>query len=181
MTANEEQALLTILRENSDIEVTEILARLASSEYAYLSREQIETHLAQLRPWLQPWRGRHGRSGSKTASVAAELNKNGVAESAASSKKQFHENLLAAFPLRQLLEKRYEFRGSSPEMAQALSFYDNGDDEQALGYIALLSEDYSAAIDSLTTALRLDKNLQPFEQFAERLIAALLNDAALHL
>ncbi|MDZ7362672.1 MAG: SpoIIE family protein phosphatase [candidate division KSB1 bacterium] len=226
LTANEEQALLTILRENSDIEVTEILARLASSEYAYLSREQIETHLAQLRPWLQPWRGRHGRSGSKTASVAAELNKNGVAESAASSKKQFHENLLAAFPLRQLLEKRYEFRGSSPEMAQALRFYDNGDYEQALeaflrlrtvirnsapmhcffgnlylllknpakaqhefvaalqldphcvhallslGYIALLSEDYSAAIDSLTTALRLNKNLQPFDQFAEKLIAA---------
>jgi len=226
LTANEEQALLAILRENSGIEVTEILARLASGEYAYLSREQIETHLAQLRPWLQPWRERHGKADNKAASVAAGLNKNGVAESAASSRKQFHENLLAAFPLRQLLEKRYEFRGSSPEMARALRFYDNGDYEQALeeflrlrtvirnsapmhcffgnlflllktpakaqhefvaalqldprcvhallslGYIALLSEDYSAAIDSLTTALRLDKNLQPFEQFAEKLIAA---------
>jgi tetratricopeptide (TPR) repeat protein len=226
LTANEEQALLTILRENSDMEVTEILARLASGEYSYLSREQIETHLAQLRPWLQPWRHRHGKSDDKTASVAAALNKNGVVESAASSKKQFHENLLAAFPLRQLLEKRYEFRGSSPEMAQALRFYDNGEYERALeafsrlrtvirnsapmhcffgnlylllkmpakaqhefvaalqldprcvhallslGYIALLSEDYSAAIDSLTTALRLNKNLQPFDQFAEKLIAA---------
>jgi len=226
LTANEEQALLAILRENSGIEVTEILARLASGEYAYLSREQIETHLAQLRPWLQPWRDRHGKADNKAASVAVELNKNGVAESAASSRKQFHENLLAAFSLRQLLAKRYEFRGSSPEMARALRFYDNGDYEQALeefmrlrtvirnsapmhcffgnlylllktpakaqhefvaalqldprcvhallslGYIALLSEDYSAAIDSLTTALRLDKNLQPFEQFAEKLIAA---------
>jgi tetratricopeptide (TPR) repeat protein len=142
------------------------------------------------------------------------------------AKKQFHENLLAAFPLRQLLDKRYEFRGSSPEIAKALHFYDNGDHEHALeefsrlravirqsasmhcffgnlhlllktpapaqheylaalqldprcahallalSYIALLNEDYPTAIDSLTTALRLNKNLSAFEPFAEKLIAA---------
>jgi hypothetical protein len=226
LTTNEEQALLEILREKPNTEVTEILGRLANGEYAYLSREQIETHLAQLGPWLQPWRERNGKIEARAATNVFEANKNGVAENAASAKKQFHENLLAAFPLRQLLDKRYEFRSSSPELAQALRFYDNGEHERALeefsrlrpvmrssapmhcffgnlylllktpakaqhefvaalqldprcvhallalGYIALLSDDYSAAIDSLTTALRLNKNLQAFEQFAEKLIAA---------
>jgi tetratricopeptide (TPR) repeat protein len=191
-----------------------------------LGREQIETHLAQLGPWLQPWRERNGKIEARSATNVFEANKNGITENAASAKKQFHENLLAAFPLRQLLDKRYEFRSSSPEVAQALRFYDNGEHERALeefsrlrpvmrssapmhcffgnlylllktpakaqhefvaalqldprcvhallalGYIALLSDDYSAAIDSLTTALRLNKNLQAFEQFAEKLIAA---------
>jgi tetratricopeptide (TPR) repeat protein len=226
LTTNEEQALLEIVRENPNTEVTVILNRLANSEYAYLSREQIETHLAQLGRWLQPWRDRKGKATSKIAPAAKDTSANGVAESAMAAKKQFHENLLAAFPLRQLLDKRYEFRGSSPEIAKALHFYDNGDHEHALeefsrlravirqsasmhcffgnlhlmlktpasaqheylaalrldprcvhallalSYIALLNEDYPTAIDSLTTALRLNKNLSAFEPFAEKLIAA---------
>jgi hypothetical protein len=226
LTTNEEQALLEIWRENPNIAVMEILARLANGEYAYLRQEQIETYLAQQRHWLQPWRGRHGKAENKIALAETAANKNGAAESATSAKKQFHQDLLAAFPLRQLLDKRYEFRGSTPEMAAALRFYDNGDCERAvqefsrlrpvmrnsaamhcffgnlhlslqtpvkaqheylaalqldprcahallaLSYIALLNDDYAAAIDSLTTALRLDKNLQPFAQFAEKLIAA---------
>jgi tetratricopeptide (TPR) repeat protein len=42
----------------------------------------------------------------------------------------------------------------------------------ALSYVALLQEDYQAAIDSITTALRFNKNLKVYEQFAEKLIAA---------
>jgi len=226
LTTNEEQVVLEILRANPNTEVTEILARLASSEYAYLTREQIETHLAQLGPWLQPWRARSDKAESKVAPAAPATNQNGAAANTAFTRKQFHEDLLAAFPIRQLLVKRYEFRGSSPEVSEALRFYDNGDHERALeafsnlrtairssapmhcffgnlylllktpakaqreyvaalqldprcvhallalSYTALLSEDYSAAIDSLTTALRLNKSLQVFEKFAEKLIAA---------
>ena len=226
LTTNEEQALLEILRENPNADAAAILSRLTNGEYAYLSREQIETHVAQLGHWLRPWRERNGKAENKIAPALKETNKNGAAESAAASKKQFHEDLLAAFPLRQLLDKRYEFRGSSPEVATALRFYNNGDHQRALeefsrlrfvirdsasmhcffgnlellsktptkaqheylaalrldprcvhallslSYIALLSEDYPAAIDSITTALRFNKNLQAFEQFAEKLIAA---------
>jgi len=228
LTTNEEQALLEIWRENPGLEVTEILARLAGGEYAYLEREQIEVHLAQLGPWLQPWRERNGKAGG-VIHLAAETNRAGAAENALSAKKQLHEDLLTAFPLRQILDRRYEFRGEAPELAQAMRFYDNGDFERAmnafaaqraimrpsatmhcffgnlylelktsvkaqheylaalqldprcgqallaLSYLALLNHDYPAAIDSLTTALRLNKNaqhLQPFEQFAEKLIAA---------
>jgi len=226
LTTNEEQALLEIWRENPGIEVTEILARLAGGEYAYLGREQIEMHLAQLGHWLQPWRERKVKVESGSVSVEAETKQNGAAESALSAKKQFHEDLLTAFPLRQILDRRYEFRGQTPEIMPAMRFYENGDYERALNefapqraimrpsatmhcffgnlylalktpvkaqheylaalqldprcvhallalsYIALLNHDYPAAIDSITTALRLNKNLPDFEPFAEKLIAA---------
>jgi len=226
LTTNEEQALLEIWRENPGVEVTEILARLAGGEYAYLGREQIELHLAQLGPWLQPWRERHGKADSPVIHIATETNPAEAAENVLSAKKQLHEDLLTAFPLRRILERRYEFRGDAPELAQAMRFYENGDYERALNafasqraimrpsatmhcffgslylelkmpgkaqheylaalqldprcvqallavsYIALLNYDYPAAIDSITTALRLDKNLRDFEQFAEKLIAA---------
>lgn len=226
LSANEEQALLNILRTNPEATAVEILSGLANGEYAYLSREQIETHVSQLGHWLQPWRERHHRVEGKVAPLETAVSANGVAENAVSAQKQFHEDLLAAFPIRPLLDKRYEFRGESPEMARALRFYENGDYEHALNeflalrsiirnsasmhcffgnlylkantpgkaqreyvaalqldprcvhallalsYLALLDEDYPAAIDSLTTALRFDKKLPAFEQFAEKLLAA---------
>lgn len=230
LTTNEEQALLEIWRENPGIEVTEILARLAGGEYAYLGREQIEEHLTQLGPWLQPWRERNGKAaGAGVIHLAAEPNHAEAVENALSAKKQLHDDLLTAFPLRQILDRRYEFRGEAPALVQAMRFYENGDYEQAmnifaaqraimrpsatmhcffgnlylelktpgkaqheylsalqldprcvqallaLSYIALLNHDYPAAIDSLSTALRLNKNVQhfqQFDQFAEKLIAA---------
>ncbi|MGH7454491.1 MAG: tetratricopeptide repeat protein, partial [bacterium] len=196
-------------------------------EYAYIQSEQIETYLTQLGRWLQPWEERNGRADGGQATPGAGLGgNNGVHEATIPTKKQFHEDLRAAFPLRQLLHKNYEFRGSSKEFTQALRHYENGDYEQALAefmrlrstmrhsasmhcffgnlhllqnspakaqheyltalqldprcvhallalsYIALLQDDYPAAIDSITTALRFNRNLSLYEQFAEKLIAA---------
>ena len=226
LTTNEEQALLEIWRENPGIEVTEILARLAGGEYAYLRREQVELHLTQLGPWLQPWRERQGKPENAVIHIATDTNPAEAVENALTAKKQLHEDLLTAFPLRQILDKRYEFRGEAPALIEAMRFYENWDYERALNaftaqralmrpsatmhcffgnlylelktplkaqheylaalqldprcvqallalsYIALLNHDYPAAIDSITTALRLNKNLQDFEQFAEKLIAA---------
>ncbi len=226
LTTNEEQAILEVLRENSKASAVEILGCLKDGEYAYIQGEQIETYLLQLGRWLQPWEERNGRNGAQVTPGAGAAGSNGVHEAAVPTKKQFHEDLRAAFPLRQLLNKHYEFRGSSKEFAQALRFYENGDYEQALAefarlrstmrnsasmhcffgnlhlllsspakaqheyltalqldprcvhallalsYIALLQDDYPAAIDSITTALRFNKNLSLYEQFAEKLIAA---------
>jgi hypothetical protein len=226
LTTSEEQAILEVLRENSKAGAAEILGRLKDGEYAYIQSEQIETYLLQLGRWLQPWEERKGRDGSHATPGAGATGINGAQEAAIPTKKQFHEDLRAAFPLRQLLNKRYEFRGGSKEFAQALRHYENGDYEQALAefarlrsimrhsasmhcffgnlhlllsspakaqheyltalqldprcvhallalsYIALLQDDYPAAIDSITTALRFNKNLSIYEQFAEKLIAA---------
>lgn len=226
LTTSEEQAILEVLRENSKAGAAEILGRLKDGEYAYIQSEQIETYLLQLGRWLQPWEKRNGRDGGQATPGAEATGNNGVHEAAIPTKKQFHEDLRAAFPLRQLLKKHYEFRGSSKEFVQALRHYENGDYEQALAeftrlrstmrhsasmhcffgnlqllqnspakaqheyltalqldprcvhallalsYIALLQDDYPAAIDSITTALRFNKNLSLYEQFAEKLIAA---------
>jgi tetratricopeptide (TPR) repeat protein len=226
LTTTEEQAIIEVLRENSTAGAAEILGRLKDGEYAYLQNEQIETYLTQISRWLQPWQERNGKADSQAAPGVPAAERNGGPEAAMLSKKQFHEDLRAAFPIRQLLHKHYEFRGSSKEFAQALRFYENGDYEQALAefsrlrptmrgsatmhcffgnlhlllqapakaqheflsalrldprcvhallalsYIALLQNDYPAAIDSITTALRFNKNLSLYEQFAEKLIAA---------
>ncbi|MCI0698737.1 SpoIIE family protein phosphatase [candidate division KSB1 bacterium] len=226
LTTSEEQSILEVLRENSKAGAAEILGRLKDGEYAYIQSEQIETYLLQLGRWLQPWEERSSRDSGQTTPGAGATGNNGVHEAALPTKKQFHEDLRAAFPLRQLLNKHYEFRGSSKEFVQALRHYENGDYEQALAefarlrsimrnsasmhcffgnlhlllnspakaqheyltalqldprcvhallalsYVALLQDDYPAAIDSITTALRFNKNLSVYEQFAEKLIAA---------
>jgi tetratricopeptide (TPR) repeat protein len=226
LTTNEEQAILEVLRENSKAGAAEILGHLKDGEYAYIQSEQIETYLLQLGRWLQPWEERNGRNGVQAVPGTGAVGSNGAHEAAIPTKKQFHEDLRAAFPLRQLLNKHYEFRGSSREFTGALRHYENGDYEQALvefarlrstmrhsasmhcffgnlhlllnapakaqheyltalqldprcvhallalSYIALLQDDYPAAIDSITTALRFNKNLSIYEQFAEKLIAA---------
>jgi tetratricopeptide (TPR) repeat protein len=226
LTTSEEQAILEVLRENSKASAAEVLGRLKDGEYAYIQSEQIETYLTQLGRWLQPWEKRNGRADGQSTTGAGVAGNNGVQEVTLPTKKQFHEDLRAAFPLRQLLHKHYEFRGSSKEFTQALRHYENGDYEQALveftrlrstmrhsasmhcffgnlhllqnspakaqheyvtalqldprcvhallalSYIALLQDDYAAAIDSITTALRFNRNLSLYEQFAEKLIAA---------
>jgi hypothetical protein len=226
LTTSEEQAILEVLRENSKAGAAEILGQLKNGEYAYLQSEQIETYLTQLGRWLQPWEERNSRAESRVMSGLGTAGSNGVHAANVPTKKQFHEDLRAAFPLRQLLNKHYEFRGCSKEFAQALRYYENGDYEPALAeftrlrstmrdsasmhcffgnlhlllkapakaqheylaalqldprcvhallalsYIALLQDDYPAAIDSITTALRFNKNLSLYEQFAEKLIAA---------
>ncbi|MDZ7292603.1 MAG: SpoIIE family protein phosphatase [candidate division KSB1 bacterium] len=226
LTTDEEQGILEILRENPNAQISEILGCLSGGEYAYLQSEQIEAYLAQLGRWLQPWQDRNGRMENRISPALAVTRKSDSPGRTASAKKQFHENLLAAFPIQPLLHKQYEFRGTSSEVAQALRYYENGAYEQALveftrlrpnmrnsasmhcffgnlqlllnapakaqheylmalqldprcvhalialSYIALLQEDYAAAIDSITTALRFNKNLTMYEKFAEKLIAA---------
>jgi len=226
LTTTEEQAILDILRENSKAGTAEILDQLKNGEYAYLQSEQIGTYLTQLGRWLQPWEERNRKVDSQATSGVDVAGNNGAHEANLPTKKQFHEDLRAAFPLRQLLNKHYEFRGSSKDFTVALRHYENGEHEQALAeflrlratmrnsasmhcffgnlhlllkapakaqheyltalqldprcvhallalsYIALLQDDYPAAIDSITTALRFNRNLSIYEQFAEKLIAA---------
>jgi tetratricopeptide (TPR) repeat protein len=226
LTTDEEQSILDILREDPKANAAMIQARLLKSEHAYLRPEQVEAYLAQHGHWLQPWQDRY--NGRLRNNVMSEpvLNHNGSPNGAPATKKQFHDDLRTAFPIRQLLRRHYEFHGSTRECTQALRYYKNGDYERALAeftrlrpsmlssasmhcfcgnlhlllnaptkaqheylmalqadprcvhallalsYIALLQEDYPAAIDSITTALRLNKNLKVYEQFAEKLIAA---------
>jgi hypothetical protein len=223
LTTDEEQAILGILRANPDAEPADILDGLSGGDYDYLTGEQVQAYLAQLRRWLQPWRERNGKIQSKMAQ-AVTAGDRGVAESPA--KKQMQQDVVAAFPLQPLLHRRIESHGGSSDLAQALAYYNNGDYERArsefirllptikstasahcflgnlhlllnapakaqheylmalkldsrcvhallaLSYIALLQGDYQTAIDSIATAMRFGTNLSAYQQFAEKLIAA---------
>jgi hypothetical protein len=226
LTTDEEQAILEVLREHPEAKMAQILEHLTTSEYGYLTHEQIQTYLAQNGHWLHPWRARNGKVENKITKTVSIAKKNGVPQNGTPANEQFQQNLLTAFPIRQLLYKRYDIHGGSSEVDKALQYFNIGDYERALAeftslrqtikpdasvhcffgnlylllnepakaqheylmalkldprcvhamlalsYLALLQEDYYTAIDSITMALRLDKNLTTFQKFMEKLIAA---------
>jgi len=136
MNTVQEQAILEILRDEPQSQVEHILARLAEDEQNGLTQEQIENYVAQHGRWLRPWPARNGGySGEQHQGFKRELQ-------AASAARRLQDELLAAFPIRRLLNKRYEFRGCTPELTQALQYYNNRDFQKAL-------DAFSAARESI--------------------------------
>lgn len=135
MTTGQEQAILSVLRENPQAGVDEIIEHLDEDIFYALTRERIEQYLNQNGRWLQPWPTRNG----KTDKAPAKSD-NGVAPvvPVEAESQKFQEDLLAAFPLRKLLHKRYSCNGATPEFAQALQHYHDGDYGQALHVMAPL-------------------------------------------
>ncbi|MDZ7269110.1 MAG: serine/threonine-protein phosphatase [candidate division KSB1 bacterium] len=220
MTTSQEQAILQVLRENPQAGVEEIIAHLDEELSYTLTRERIEQYLKQNGRWLQPWPARPLKTAA-AGSPAAAAQPPGTA---AVERQQLQQELLAAFPLGKLLHKRYRFSSGTPEMAEVMHHYEQGDypralqalqtvqarikdsatlrcfignlhllagaraaaqqeylaalerDQRcvhallALAYLALMEEDYSSAIESLATALRLDRNLADYHTFLQKLI-----------
>ena len=121
----EEQAILEVLRERPHLAAGEIREKLARTEYSHLTDTQIHEYLLQNGRWIQPWTPR------REAPVAE---RNGVPP-AVSAERQFQQGLLAAFPLRKIINKRHRFQGGHPVLQAALTHYNDGN--------------YQAALDSL--------------------------------
>ncbi|MDZ7343694.1 MAG: SpoIIE family protein phosphatase [candidate division KSB1 bacterium] len=141
LTTDEEQAILEAVRQNPQADLATILDQLASSEYSYLLREQVQTYLEQLGRWLKPWQDRNGNRESKRRPDDNATDKNGASEP--STKEQCRHDLLAAFPLRPLLYRRFESHGGSPEVAKALEYFNSGDYQRALSELTRLRSEVS--------------------------------------
>ena len=230
LCVEEEQVILETLRDHPSATMSEIADSLAARDLRHLGKQQVQTYLAHTAHWLVPpaangntrGNGVNGHQEKTTArfSLAVPPSKSNE------TTKQLQQDLVAAFPIGAVLNKKYEFRGHGPEVEQAMEFYNTGDYQKALfefsrlrerirpsaavqgffgnlyllqnmivkakheyqqalqldpryahahlalSYIALLQEELYAAIDELTTALRLDKNLQSYHSFLEKLISA---------
>lgn len=229
MCAEEEQIILATLQAEPNVSVAQIVSDVTARGLSHLSSHQLQSYLMQTRGWRAYGRGtknRPGQNGTRMLPGEREsvLPSTAAFPKAAGAGKQLQQDLLAAFPARQVLHKRFEFHGQNTLMARSTECYKSGDYQGALfefsrvrerltnsavvycfsgnlylllnkvakakqeyllalkceqrnahahlalSYVALLQEDYYAAIDELSTALRLDENLRPYSSFLQKLI-----------
>jgi tetratricopeptide (TPR) repeat protein len=227
----EEQVILEAIREHPDAPLMQIASDVAARDLRHLGKDRVQAYLAQTSHWLVPAPAVNGHAGANGTHNHHKGNGAAAARSSLTPKtmnafKQVQLNLLEAFPIRQVLYRKYESHGQTSEVKRAVEFYNNGDYQTALiefsrirnslkhsagvycffgnlylllnmvdkakleyhkalkldprashahlalSYIALLQEDFYTAIDELSTALRLDKNLEANNPFLQQLIAA---------
>ncbi len=129
LDTQQEHAILEVLRANPQAGMEEIIAELEQSAHHSLTPERVAAYIEQNGRWLQPWPVREVKDGGRANGQPLVIDHKTVAEAAT---RRLQEELLAAFPIRNLLAKRYEFGGRNPALQEALQFYRNGDHERAL-------------------------------------------------
>lgn len=137
LNTGQEQAILGILRTDPQAEVDEIIAELQHTEPQALTPEQVKAYIEQNGRWLQPWPAREARGSARTNGQPLVIDHQTVAEAAT---RQLQEELIAAFPIRHLLARRYTFSSKNPALQKALQHYNNGDYAQALAAFGQLRD-----------------------------------------
>lgn len=132
MSTEQEQAILAVLRANHRAGVDEVLAQLNEGEAPQLMPEQVQAYLEQNGRWFKPWPAREERAGEEDDAPRAPKASGQTQMLLAAQRLQ--NELIAAFPVRRLLAKRFEFefKNKNGALAQALRAYHNGDYHQAL-------------------------------------------------
>jgi hypothetical protein len=129
LSTEQEHAILTVLRTDPQASVDEIIAELQQSDPHGMTPEQVKSYIEQNGRWLQPWPAREPKGGPRANGQPLVIDHQTVAEAAT---RRLQEELIAAFPIRNLLAKRYNFSSKNVLMQKALQFYNNGDYLQAL-------------------------------------------------
>ncbi len=129
ISTEQEQAILAVLRANHHAGVEEILAKLNESDARQLTRAQVQAYVEQNGRWLKPWPAREEKVAEDGAPrTPAESGQTQMLLAA----QRLQNELIAAFPVQQLLAKQFEFKSKSGALVQALRAYHNGDYQQAL-------------------------------------------------
>ena len=213
LTIDEENHLWQTAQKHPNVRINELLD-LLGDRYSALGRERIHYYLSTESKQILPTNSQKEIEKPKRRFESVE--------------KFFQRQLLEAFPIRQLLYRKYEFRGNTTVISKALSHYQNGEFQEslmefskirkviaesesvfcffgnlylllnmsikarqeylkaikvnpksvhaylALGYIALMHEDYDSTIHYLSTAVRLDgENIDAYQSFLSNFVAAL--------
>lgn len=212
LTIEEENHLWQTSKKHPDARINDLI-NLLGERFAALGHERLRYYLSTENKHILPTNGQH------------DFEK--PAKRFESVEKYFQRQLLQAFPIRQLLYRKYEFRGNTNVISKALDHYQNGEFQEslfefskirkviadsesvycffgnlylllnmsikarqeylkalklnpksvhaylALSYIALLHEDYDSTIHYLSTALRLEGDLNPYQNFLGQFVSAL--------
>ena len=126
LTTDQEQKILDVLKKNSAASPEQILKKLSNANFSHITHSQIERYVRQNGRWIRPWPSQNKNDRA--------LKKNDSQEHAfeEARRKKLQEELLTAFPLRKILNKKYQFRSNSKELGQAIEFFNHGDYQNAL-------------------------------------------------
>ncbi|MFQ5630193.1 MAG: tetratricopeptide repeat protein, partial [bacterium] len=214
LTIEEENHLWQTSNNHPDARINDLM-ELLGDRYTSMGHERLRYYLTTDNKHILPTNGQHDIEKPKKRFESVE--------------KFFQRQLLEAFPIRQLLYRKYEFRGNTNVISRALDHYQNGKFQDslqefskirkviaesesvycffgnlylllnmsikarqeylkalkinpksvhaylALGYIALLHEDYDGTIHYLTTAMRLEGDIDPYQRFLGQFVSALDN------
>lgn len=213
LNIEEENQLWQTAKKHPDARINELLD-LLGDRYTSLGHERIRYYLSTENKQILPTNSQNEIEIPKRRFESVE--------------KYFQRQLLEAFPIRQLLYRKYEFRGNTNVISKALKHYQNGEFQEsllefskirkviaesesvfcffgnlylllnmsikarqeylkaikvnpksvhaylALGYIALMHEDYDSTIHYLSTAIRLDGgDIEAYQKFLAKFVSAL--------
>ncbi|MDQ7054715.1 MAG: SpoIIE family protein phosphatase [candidate division KSB1 bacterium] len=115
LTLNEEEELWQVSQEHPDLRLRELL-QLVGSQFQRLGPDRIRFYLKNDHTlWLN--------GGVQNGFAPRRFD---------GLEKHFHQKLIEAFPIRQLLYRKYEFRGNTDAIARALEHYQNGHFQESL-------------------------------------------------
>ena len=145
LSIDEEQLVIDALREHPKSSIAQIAGDLSDEDLKRLGKERLQTYLAQTSHWLISKPMTNGHAGKNGASH--EHAKNGKpidppfsVSRSLSAAKQMLQDLVAAFPIRQALHKKYDIHDHLPAAQRAVQFYNDGDYSQALGELSRARE-----------------------------------------
>ena len=147
LSVDDEQIILEAIRENPDLPFTKVADELALDGLRHFKKEKVQSYLTQTSHWLTLWpdNGRTGRNHNGTNGHVAS--KAPATRRTINVVKQLQHDMLAAFPIRHVLARKYEFADFTPGFSRALEFYTSGDYQQALFEVAKTRHDLPASID----------------------------------
>lgn len=115
LTFEEEEFLRQTSERNPEARISELMVMLGD-RYLKLGHERVRFCLTN---------GLHYKKNGRNGEAKPKKKLDGV-------EKYFQRELLKAFPIRQLLYSKYEFRGNTSAIAKALEFYQNGNFQESL-------------------------------------------------
>jgi len=151
LTVNDEQIILEAIRENPRLPFAKVADELAMDGLRHLKKENVQSYLAQTSHWLTLWPD-NSRSGGNGIQNHNGTNGHVTFKAPATRRtvnivKQLQQDMLAAFPIRQVFAKKFEFADFTSGFSRALEFYTSGDYQQALFEIAKTRHDLPTSVD----------------------------------
>lgn len=151
LTVDDEQIILEAIRENPNLSFAKVADELALDGLKHLRKEKVQSYLTQTSHWLTQWpdNGRAAKNGiqNHNGTNGHDASKAPATRRTVKVVKQLQQDMLAAFPIRQVFARKYEFADLSSDFSHALEFYTSGDYQQALFAVSKIREDLSASVD----------------------------------
>lgn len=151
LRVEDEEIIIEAIREHPRVPLTEVADQLARHDLSHLGKDRLQAYLALTSHWLSPppMNGHTGKNGTQIHNGANGHSgeKPPATRRPMSAIKQLQQDMVAAFPIRQALSRKFAFLDESPALARAKEFYASGEYQQALFEISSIRQDLHPSTD----------------------------------